>query len=287
MDCDLATKSPPMPVKRMEVSHSHNDKAPAVKVPTLKVMTYNIWNDSIYFQERMSAIIRNIKNRAPDIICLLDVSVEAYQILEQLENFYHMFQVFTVEGETSGTVLLCNKKTIGFPEDTSPYYYDYPQGGRIVGAEIYHLETNYSFHVLGTRLDDHPDNDNIRETQCDVIYNVVRKMEHFILMGDMNFYNRCERGEVKLTETMSDTWIKLQCPSELRFTYNGKANPIIRNNEKLRNARIYYRAKTKKATQVKLHPRAMALICTGNISDDIKIPPSPYYGLEAIYEIKA
>uniref|UniRef100_A0A6C0J7I9 Endonuclease/exonuclease/phosphatase domain-containing protein n=1 Tax=viral metagenome TaxID=1070528 RepID=A0A6C0J7I9_9ZZZZ len=250
--------------------------------PLLKISTHNIWNNVSYFQERLFAVIRALKKREPDVACLVDVSTEAYNILEKnLDKHFISLQVFTAEGNPSGIVLLCNKKTIEIPEGSQPYYYDYPQGGRILGAEIQHIESNFKFHILATRLDDNPDNDHIREQQCDIIYNVVKKIHNYILVGDINIYSRGERAEVKINKIMNDSWIKIQCPSELRFTYNGKSNPLIRNNERIRNSRIYY--KTKKS---RLTPKAMSLICIGNISNEVKFPPSPYYGLEVIYQIK-
>jgi hypothetical protein len=272
-----------MEIQKLDLSKHDQPAGKAKGKPELlRVMTQNIWDEQHYFQERIHAIIRIIKNRTPDIICLLDVSQTAYGILEKgLGNMYIMFEVFTREGDPSGTVMFCNKNTIVIPDDSQPYYYDYPQGGRIIGAEVKHIETDYSFHVLATRLDELPDNDNIREAQCEVIYGVVKKIDNYILMGDVNFYSRCEKAEVRLNSIMIDTWIKIQCPPELRFTYNGATNPIIRNNARIRNGRIYYRSK-----KDRLLPRAMSIVGLENISDEIKIPPSPYYGLEAVYDIK-
>lgn len=273
-----------MQVKKLDPVPEEPAFLPKAKSIKLRLLTHNIWNNTLYYQERLSAIVRTIKNRAPDVICLIDVSVHAFQEIEnQLESNYNMFQVFTEEGENAGTVLLCNKNTIDFPEDSSPYYYDFPGSGRIIGADVCHRESGYRFHILGTRLDDHPDNDNVRENQCNVVCNVVRKLDNFVLMGDMNFYTRNERGEVRINEFMSDTWVKIGCPPELRFTYNGKTNPIIRSNEKLRNSRIYYKSKSRKHG---LAPKSMSLVGMENISSDIKMPASPYYGLETIYEIK-
>jgi exonuclease III len=253
-----------------------------VQAPRIKVLTYNIWDNSSYIQERLIYIAKLLKKKSPDIVCLTDVSSTALNYLSDiLDKQYLFFQVFTTEGDRSGTVLLCKYDTITIPKDTQPYYYDYPDGqpGRILGAELTHTQSGFKFHVLATRLDEDPDNDYIREAQCDVIFNVTKTLKNFILMGDMNIYGSSEIAETKLNKIMNDSWIKLQCPYQIRYTYNGKTNPIIKTNKKFRTSRIYYKSK-------KLKLKTMSLVGVGYISDEIKIPPSPYYGLEVLYQIK-
>lgn len=251
-------------------------------IKCLRLLTHNIWNNDSYLQERLGAVIKNIKIKNPDVACLIDVSEQAYHILNNtLDKHYLLFQVFIDEGNKSGTVIFCNRHTIEIPEGSQPYYYDYPQGGRILGCELIHKESMLNFHVLATRLDYNPDNDHIREAQCDVIHNVVRKLDNYVVLGDFNVYHRAEKAEQFLNHIMNDVWIKMHCPSKLRYTYNGKTNPIIKNNEKIRNTRIYYRSKKDKFV-----PKSMSLSCIGMISDTVKLPPSPYYCLEAIIQIK-
>lgn len=256
--------------------------------PLLKAISYNVWNNSSYWQERIGAITKLIKTESPDVVCLIDVTEQAFHMISKiLDKHYIIFQVFIDEKKQCGIVLLCNRDTVSIPEKSPPYYYDYPTGyGQIIGTELIHKRTGTKFHTLATKLDENPDNDHIRDNQCDVITQVVRKLENYILMGDMNIYHRSEKAEEKLSlvgasSRMIDSWIKIGCPNKVRYTYDGKKNPIIKNKLQVRNARIYYRSR-----HHLLKVKSISLLGYENISETIKVPPSPYYGLETIFSLK-
>ena len=251
------------------------------KKPHLRVLSYNIWNNSSYWQERLSTVIRIIKSNSPDVICLMDVNKLCWEELrDTLEKYYIVFQVFLEEGNQSGIVLFCNRDTMQIPENTQPYYYDYNCGtGRIIGVELIHKETGDKVHVLATALDNTPDNDYVRAEQYAVIQKVTKSLKHYILVGDFNIQSHREEIEKKLiASNMSDVWIDMGCPLKAKYTYNGRKNQWARNKKQLRSTRIYSHTS---------HYNIIGFNMVGLEDPETKFAPSCHYGIMATFEGKS
>jgi hypothetical protein len=276
------TKDTPR-VFRRQLEDQGNELEVPVCGPLVKVMSYNVWYHSKYWQERMENIVRIIKRGGADVVSLIDVSKEAFRyITDALESFYLVFQVFVSEGKSSGIVMLFRRETIEVQEENPPYYYDLPHGATIIGTEVVHKTSGNKFHVLTTKLDDNPENDHHRQSQCETIHQIIRKdkINTFILIGDMNFFNKGEIGEQKMIQMkIRDAWLTLSCPYKVKYTFDGKNNPIIvRTKDRFRTARTYYRGR--------FHARSLSIVGQAVISKDLPIPPSPYYGLESTLELQ-
>jgi len=246
----------------------------------IKILTYNIWDKQEYWQERIEHLVRLIKEHGPDVCCLQDVSESCYNYLnEQLDKFYIIFQVFLLEGNRVGMVLLCKRDTVNLPDGTQPYYYDFNSGsGRVIGVELELLSNGENLHVLCTKLDDHRDNDHIRSDQFAVVQQVIKKLRNCIVVGDFNIFHDGEEVQHKIMASkLDDAWIKMGCPNRVKYTFDGKRNRITKDRAQLRASRIYYMGSH-------LRVKSLGFIGTNYISDSLKITPSCHYGLIGIFQ---
>jgi exonuclease III len=251
----------------------------------LTVLTYNIWDKSEYWQERIEHIVSLVKDHNPDVSCLLEVSDNCYRYIQsELAKSYIIFRVDedSAGGAVgAGIVLLCNKKTVDLPEGGQPYYYDYSSGsGRVIGVELNLLSNNELINVLCTKLDDHRDNDHVRGDQFSMIQQVIKsqKIKNYIVMGDFNIFRRGEEVQGKiLASDLDDAWTKMGCPNRVKYTFDGKKNRITQDRAQLRASRIYY-------SGTHLHVKALSFIGTKIISDSLQITPSCHYGLLGTFQ---
>ena len=247
-------------------------------LPKIKLLTWNIWAgaSTTFMQERVEHILTSIKREEPDVASLLDVSVPALElIVSALTKTYLVFQVFKESTDATGTVLLCRRSTVSIRKDTQPYYYEYKKGSNVIGAELVHTASGARFDVLSTRLNDDPESDHVRESQCDVLYHVTRNMNNYVLMGDFNSYDYDEAVEQRM-QSLTDAYVALQCPRSVQFTYDGMHNTLVGSStRRFRNSRVYY-----KSSDGGLAVKSLSLIGTRQIPN-IDAEPSMYYGLIA------
>lgn len=246
----------------------------------LKVLTYNIWDKKEYWQERAEHVVKLVKEQGPDVVCLLDVSESCYNIFAtELDKFYILFQVFLMEGDNVGMVLMCKRETVTLPDGSQPYYYDFPNGGgRVLGVELELLSNGEHVNVLCAKLDDHRDNDYIRNDQFSVIQKVIKKLKNCIVVGDFNIFRDTEDVNQKIMESkLDDSWIKMGCPNRVKYTFDGKRNRITQDRSQLRASRIYYNG-------THLNIKSLGFIGTTVISDSLRITPSCHYGLIGTFQ---
>lgn len=255
----------------------------------LKVMNYNIWDKVEYWEERVQQVIRIIKDNAPDVCCLHEVSEPCYTyIRDALKSFYLVFQAFIDEGDKVGSVLLCKLDTVSLPEGSQPYYYDFPKtsssyergNGRVIGVELVLKSNGDRVNMLCTKLDDHPDNDHVRNEQFKVVQQVLKGLRNCILAGDFNIFHHDEDIVRELTSSkLMDAWVKLGCPNRVKYTFDGKRNTITADRSQLRASRVYY-------TGNHFQPKAFSLVGTSHISDSLPIAPSCHYGVIGTFQCR-
>lgn len=228
---------------------------PKVDGPLLRVISFNIADVA---REKLTDIAHQIQ---ADVLCITGVSRGAYDILNTSLHGFSSFQVFIAEGNTKGTVIYCNKKTVAISEDETPYYFDY-EGvkGRILGTGIYHKRTKMTFNILTAELEFN--NEEARQLQLDTLEKVIADMDNYILLGDLG----------DLPYKIHDVWIKLGCPSRAKYTVDGHHNRFCIDDRCHRFTRIYFKSRC-------LNPKAISLL--GTVS-----PVGPNYGVETVFQIK-
>ncbi len=178
------------------------------QIPYLKTLCINI--EDLSARDKLNVLISTIKNDSagPDVVCLTDVSETAFKYLSSSLDDYVFFQVFISEEEDNGSVILCNKKTVAISENEPPYYFDYDKGkGRIMGTGIVHLTTGLIFNVLTADIDHATD--DVREHQFATLSKVIKKMDNYVIMGDLG-----DAGE----GVLKDAWTTVGCPTRLYST---------------------------------------------------------------------
>jgi len=267
------------PIIRKEINTPIHVSPPKNK---LVVLTWNIWFDSKSLKDRTLRIVQNIKQLAPDLICLQEATEQSYTILKSRLVDYHIFQIFIEEGNPYGTCILCKKSTIDVIE---PYYYDFPNtqmGRRVVGCEI-KLQNfpDKSIHVLTTHLESLWENMEYRNMQFETIKEVIKDVDNLILAGDLNICSEKEPIVKNIGSTnLSDVWRVIGCPTSIKYTYDGKLNSNIKGSTQGRLDRILYRL----SFNHRLHQ--VRLIGLNSTSPSILEPPSDHFGLYAEFLLK-
>jgi exonuclease III len=217
----------------------------------LRTVSYNIDGPNMT-KDKLSLLLYTIDTQKPDILCLTNVTEQAFnQIHEKLSSGYIAFQVFIEEGESIGTVILCNKGTTVISDEEQPYYFDYPRGGgRIIGTGVVHLNSKLTFNVLTADIDQ--ERESVRSVQLETLTKVLTDVSDYIIMGDV--------GE--LEGAFRDVWTKMGCPTKI-------------NSEEERLTRTYYDSRV-------LVPKSMSLIGTKTIKGS---QASSHLGLETIFTI--
>lgn len=278
----------PLPVRK-QVLESETDPDPQsalqlTKHPSqkrLKIVSYNLWDNKQEQNVRLNAILNIIKKTKPDVACLFDASAEAFRLIStELSKTYLAFQIFLEIGDLAGIVFLCNLATTEIQSKEPPYYIDLPEQARMVATGLIFRETGTEFQVAAAKLDDHPDHVDIREKQMETVLKAVHKISNLILVTEINSYKSDEPAEDLLAHSkLTDSWIKLGCPSTVKYTYDGRKNPLINGELQLRHTRILYRGLHR------TYPISLALIGQGPISNKLNYPPSPFYGLMSTFKL--
>jgi hypothetical protein len=264
-------KPPPVQIEKRSVL-----TLKPLQTPSITILSYNIAGDTAneaILALRMRVLAKIIMAHLPDVVCLLEVSVAGYQVLQRLLNpRYLLFQVFIGEKDKAGEVLLCLREKTRIVDGTQPYYYDYSVGkGRIIGVELNLLAFERNMHILLTKLDDKAENADVRAAQFEVLSQVLDPIESALVVGDFNCYTPDEPVEGLLSElNLTDAWVKMGCPASLR-------NP--NKNKEQRATRIYYKP------AAELQVTKMAMLGTSVIKK-INTPPAEHCGLMATLKSK-
>jgi len=272
----------PQPKKRSLKTHLVD----ASSIKRFSVLTYNVWLAEDYQKERLLKIISMIREKNTDIVCLQELTVEMFKLVDaRLGSYYQIFQAFISESDPYGSCIMCKKDTVKIVEsDDNPYYYDYTgqtkMSRRVVGCEIEFIKyTAPKIHILTTHLESFPHNDTYRSHQVDILQGVIKPLKNCIVMGDFSISSPDEEAEKKLNEArLKDCWVEMGCPFKLKHTYNAKKNINVADKLQHRYDRVLYHS-----THIK--PKLMALIGRDNVSQAVSIPPSNHYGLLVEFEI--
>ena len=249
------------------------------------IMTYNVWFEEKYIQERTEKIIETIKLYEPDVICFQELTERSYEYLEnKLTDIYYIFQIFMSEKNPYGCGIGCKRSSVEIIQQ--PYYYDYnntKMSRRLIGCEV--KIRGKHFHILNTHLESLPMNDHLRSLQFNTIKQVITPLSNVILCGDFNIIRDDEQINSKIANSkLYDSWIQIGCPSRICYTYNHKKNSNIKGKYQNRLDRIYYSVNDE--SDFNLEVKRMALTGLSKINNDIPIQPSDHFGLLAEFEIK-
>jgi len=252
-------------INKKSINDLDSDEEPDQRV-LFKVMTYNIWSDTQYSQERLEAVIKIIKDIRPDAICLLDVTEPCHdKLVKALKMSYVIFQSFISTGDKSGIVQLFRRDTVTIPKGSEPYYFE--GGINLIGTEV-EIVNKLRINIIATQFDNRQDNENVRVNEFDLLKKIIKTFDNCIVVGDFNSQSPTEPVEKQINDSkLTDCWIKMGCPSLLRQTCP---------STKLRSSRIYY------INNESLDLGVLTHVGTANIPE-INVLPSIHYGLLATF----
>ena len=245
-------------------------------IPYLKTLCINI--EDLSARDKLNVLISTIKNEVsgPDVVCLTEVSESAFKYLSASLDDYVFFQVFISEEEETGSVILCNKKTVAISETEPPYYFDYNQGkGRIMGTGIVHQTTGLTFNILTADIDHATD--DVRERQFATLAKVIKSMDNYVIMGDLG-----KAGE----GVLKDAWITVGCPTRLSSTTVNIQErltrilyaPNLTNNSNSNSSNSSNSSNLTNARKGCLNLKSLSLVGT-------KHQIGTHYGLEGVFQI--
>ncbi|OQS05301.1 hypothetical protein THRCLA_02551 [Thraustotheca clavata] len=201
----------------------------------LSIVTWNVWFDPIAQAQRYQALIKEIINQSPDIICLQEVTSNFLEILHSSALIQSEFISSPGPIYPYGCLILA-RKTL------EPEFYDVPlpsrMGRTLVYCEILGPNGNDKSAVGTVHLESLNSRDT-RAAQLKVCSEQLKPYSNAILCGDFNFDDTQEWGawERVITQPLEnhvlneilhdydDVWSYLH-PNERGVTFDGSTNPV-------------------------------------------------------------
>ena len=195
----------------------------------MKVLSLNLWFSEYLRKERAEIFVKYILKNKPDVICVQEVilPVLAY-IYQSIESVYP--HIHTSLSDQSYGLAIISKTEITERENLS--FKNSKMGRSILFGKIndiifatIHLESEFRKENK-TKVD-----------QFNSMIDLMSKYDRVIIIGDTNLTkNDDPKIEVK---DFLDVYLKFDNSKEKIYTYDGKENPIIKNNIRSRVDRIY------------------------------------------------
>lgn len=247
----------------------------------MKCLTFNVWMEPIYVQERMQEIIRIITESTPDVVCLQEVTPEIYQIFKQQLSTYTFSKARLTQGYDVLTLVQRNYKT-KFLRVNLPSIM-----GRNLEVTIFSskdksgCQTDWligNFHLESGFFGQHP-LAKVKYQQLNICFSIIEdqleakrvkndRKVRCLIMGDTNFGFR---DYPKVHRKWKDAWVIDGKLAEYQFTNNGVTNTNLKHRYKNRMDRIYLRTDLLRLDDFKL-------VGTKTIPG-INIHPSDHYGI--------
>jgi exonuclease III len=219
-----------------------------VSLPTLSLMSWNVWFDKFQQSTRYSEIFRLVLVMQPDIVCFQEATPTFIQMLVLSGLLEHYDCSDNGNGQTVipyGVVSLARKHL-----HARFFYVDFPSrmfrkllvthltltGGQRLAVGNVHLES------LANR--------RVREAQLRIASEILKSFEHSLLCGDFNFcsYQNYD-GSIDLENYnlsqilpyMRDLWPTLYGTEEEQYTFDGAVNRLVADKEeRMRYDRICF-----------------------------------------------
>ncbi|TNE50174.1 MAG: hypothetical protein EP343_09595 [Deltaproteobacteria bacterium] len=271
------------------------DKKPILQ--QLKFVTYNVLADRHFQQQRTQGLIRILKASNADVIALQEAAGWFLIPLLQtswVKKHYHMSR-YRGRPVAPGGQFLLSKYPI------ARTFWDILPGPQRRAALFAELKVNgRSLAVATTHMESPLEDGPIRARQLDRMFQLLKKYDDAVLLGDFNFGDGEQPDTQHLDSSYTDVWTLLM-KGKPGYTWDIPGNPLakvgsFKGERNRRLDRILVRSKRWRATSVRrLGMKAIGqgkwygspLYQTGNKAIDeahrnglmMKIFPSDHYGL--------
>jgi len=260
---------------------------------TLRVLSWNVWFDDLYAQQRQRALLKELLQAAPDVACLQEVLPGFAAALRQCPELLSLYDVSPQDVKPYGVLLLVRRELGAMFSDS---WLTSHMARRLVSAELRGrwpglLITSVHLESLNHR--------QVRKQQLADAAEWMHGRSHSILCGDFNFDDTKTWGDWKLPEPAHpaqdlenhvlleelpghlDCWREVH-PQEPGYTFDGHANPVNCRDpeERMRYDRVM-------ASVAGFMPKAVTLLGTEAIEEarDWGLRPSDHFGLLVDLEV--
>lgn len=221
------------------------------QVNQLRFVTFNVWFDDYYRQERAKVLLKIIKNCAADVIGLQEVTPKFLQLVLEQKWVRDKYYISDATGETVvpfGIILLSKIpiNQLSLSELPSSMYRKFLVANLCINEE--------SFQVGTVHLESKKYFASQRERQLSEIFPVMKKADHAILMGDFNFCASWTEENSKIDSSYQDIWSILRSDefgytedtdiNLMRLEQKGKAKQVRFDRILLRSSYPGWQGKT-------------------------------------------
>lgn len=186
----------------------------------LTFVTYNIWFGEYHVRQRYEAIFQILENSQADLITLQEVTEFSLTLLLQQPWVRRNYVCSDISGKTFsryGVIVLSRIPLTRIRIQPLPSF----MGRKLVVAEAL---INHETWKIGTvHLESQKQSKPIRRQQLNVIFRLLSRSQHSILMGDFNFCSSWQDENDCLPQAYVDVWSNLY-PTQAGYTEDTAIN---------------------------------------------------------------
>eukprot|EP00762_Andalucia_godoyi_P003029 ANDGO_04193.mRNA.1 endonuclease/exonuclease/phosphatase family protein len=265
---------------------------------TVKLLTYNVWFDTMARELRTSALVACLVEESADVMGLQEVTPEVLMLLlgyPALCSMYPYWSTKSVAEVRPYQVLMLSKwrpvdhRSIALPTCMG-------RKGEMIRFDI-GPNSDMAFWCATVHLES-LNSQAVRRSQLDILCRELSASAQnpkqpggrlSVLMGDFNYFGDCEDAEITRNE-FKDAWLFLhsdKSPDD-GYTYDSHRNPMLSPKYRDRLDRVIWASlpSSGAAHTANWAPTAMRII--GNVPGQYGLPPnlliSDHYGLVAVFQ---
>ncbi len=193
----------------------------------MKLLTYNIWFDSFYMEERISEISKIILDKDADFVALQEVTHESLLILHKYLDKKYIFSKNKLD-KPYDDIILSQHKII------DQYYEEFVQTN--MRREYHYIKVKIDskiVKIVGIHLESDYKKD-IKYRQLQYIFEKVKNENNIFIMGDTNIPQ-----DITLPIGIKDAWIDYGKEIKTKYTYDYTKNSCINGKFTSRIDRVY------------------------------------------------
>jgi tyrosyl-DNA phosphodiesterase 2 len=253
----------------------HSEEGGNIPISSLTLVTYNVWFGQDYFYQRAEALFQIVKGCEAEIICLQEVTpIYLELILNQpwVQANYYISDYTGQTVEPYGVLLLSR---IPIPK---VFFYQLPTlmarkllvitpeiNGQVIQIATVHLESIRQSAAT-------------RKRQLELIFPILARSSHAVLMGDFNFCSTWLEENTNIDPHYQDLWAVLRS-DEPGYTEDTDINLMrwgaTRKHKKVRFDRMLVRSPIPG-----WQPKSIELLGTTPVSpQEPDVFPSDHFGL--------
>lgn len=251
------------------------DAVTSVSTTKLSFVTYNVWFGKYYFQERCEALLQVVRDCEADAIALQEITPSFLEIILKQAWVQDSYYVSDATGETVQDygMLLLSRLPI-----RKLFLYKLPSlmSRKVLVAEL--CVNEQTFNVATVHLESMNSSASLRADQLSVIFPLLSKLEHSVLMGDFNFCSSWVRENANIDSSYQDLWAVLRS-NEPGYTEDTDIN-LMRLQLKQKEKKVRFDRILLCSSSSDWQPQSIQLLGTQPISKEhSNVFPSDHFGL--------